>query len=69
MQYVFGISAVALFVPVLYHRIANEESDSLNKDAPGACMPGSLTVSQADCKKVPCCEHACFTVIVRTATI
>ena len=35
MQLVFMVSAVALFVPVLYHRTRNEETDSLNKDAPG----------------------------------
>ena len=36
MQWVFMVSAAALFVPVLYHRTTNEETDSLNKDAPGA---------------------------------
>jgi MFS family permease len=40
MQVVFAVSAAALFVPVLYHRTRNEETDSLNKDAPGITFDG-----------------------------
>jgi MFS family permease len=40
MQWVFMVSAAALFVPVLYHRTTNEETDSLNKDAPGITTNG-----------------------------
>lgn len=42
MQLVFAVSAVALFIPVVYHRTRNEETDSLNKDAPGALYTLSL---------------------------
>ncbi len=40
MQIVFAVSAAAVFVPVLYHRTTAEETDSLNKDAPGAQSGG-----------------------------
>lgn len=47
MQLVFMVSAAALFVPVLYHRTTNEETDSLNKDAPGADARLCITVLSA----------------------
>lgn len=37
MQTVFAVSAVALFVPVIFNRTQAPETDSLNADAPGDC--------------------------------
>mmetsp|Transcript_13957 Transcript_13957/g.42093 ORF Transcript_13957/g.42093 Transcript_13957/m.42093 type:complete len:460 (-) Transcript_13957:1680-3059(-) len=42
MQIVFAVSAAAVFVPVLYHRTTAEETDSLNKDAPGITFNGKV---------------------------
>ena len=40
MQAVFAVSAVALFVPVIFNRTqATEEADSLKADAPGENAP------------------------------
>lgn len=36
MQGVFALSAVAMFVPVIFHTTRVKEQDSLNRDAPGA---------------------------------
>lgn len=35
MQAVFAVSAVALFVPVIFNRTQTTEADSLKADAPG----------------------------------
>ena len=35
MQGVFLLSALAMFVPVIFHTATVKESDSLNRDAPG----------------------------------
>ncbi len=40
MQAVFAVSAVALFVPVIFNRTqTTEEADSLKADAPGETAP------------------------------
>ena len=47
MQVVFGIAAVTLFVPVIYHRQRSEDVSGLDKDAPGAqCFVPLLLASQ-----------------------
>lgn len=45
MQIVFAVSAAAVFVPVLYHRTTAEETDSLNKDAPGKPLPDHTNIN------------------------
>ncbi|KAK9829693.1 hypothetical protein WJX72_007390 [[Myrmecia] bisecta] len=42
MQTVFAISAVSLFVPVIFHRTTADEYDSLSPDAPGITWEGKL---------------------------
>jgi hypothetical protein len=39
MQAVFALSAVAMFVPVIFHTTSVKETDSLNPDAPGTHQP------------------------------
>ena len=45
MQTVFAVSAVALFVPVIFNRTQALEADSLNADAPGDCRAQRLVLS------------------------
>ncbi len=64
MQLVFAVSAAALFIPVLYHRTRNEETDSLNKDSPGA---GSLAAGRSGSSTVPAPVLAYFHVVFTDA--
>ena len=44
MQAVYMISAAALFVPALYHMTTEETRGPQNPNAPGMCLPPSLTI-------------------------
>lgn len=43
MQAVFLLSATALFIPVIFHTALVQETDSLNRDAPGTALLAALT--------------------------
>lgn len=44
MQAVFAVSAIALFIPVIFNRSRVEEADSLNAEAPGARFQYALSL-------------------------
>ncbi|BDA45879.1 Molybdate-anion transporter [Coccomyxa sp. Obi] len=45
MQTVFAVSAIALFVPVIFNRTKAAETDSLNADAPGISWEGQIQLA------------------------